>query len=191
MIRSRTLVTSLLFGALFSSLGTAQDLSKYRDFQFGMRLESVARQIHMDASAAKTTHQRPAVIQTLQWDQLSYSNPAANDRSLRSIRFDFYNGALFKIIVAYDPVGTDGLTTQDMVDAISGIYGPGTNPDRTIPVPTSSVYEDNQKVLGSWEDAQYSYNLFRSRYGNAFGLIATSKKVDLMATDAIREADRL
>ena len=61
MIRSRTLVTSLLFGALFSSLGTAQDLSKYRDFQFGMRLESVARQIHMDASAAKTTHKRPAV----------------------------------------------------------------------------------------------------------------------------------
>src|SRR5437870_8834525 len=96
MIRSRTLVTALLFGAFFSSLGTAQDLSKYRDFQFGMRLESVARQIHMDASAAKTTHKRPAVIQTLQWDQLSYSAPAAKDRSLRSIRFDFYNGELFK-----------------------------------------------------------------------------------------------
>src|SRR5438445_10075291 len=122
MIRSRTLVTSLLFGALFSSLGSAQDLSKYRDFQFGMRLESVARQIRMDASAAKTTHQRPAVIQTLQWDQLSYSDPAAKDRSLRSIRFDFYNGELIKMVVAYDPAGTEGLTIEDMVEAIRNLW---------------------------------------------------------------------
>ena len=149
MIRSRTLVTSLLFGALFSSLGTAQDLSKYRDFQFVMRLESVAKQIHMNVSAAKTTHQRPAVIQTLQWDQLSsYSDPAAEDRSLRSIRFDFYNGELFKMVVAYDPAGTEGLTTEDMVEAISAIYGPATNPERTIAVSAFSAYQDNQKVLG-------------------------------------------
>ena len=190
MIRSRTLVTSLLFGALFSSLGTAQDLSKYRDFQFGMRLESVAKQIHMNASAAKTTHQRPAVIQTLQWDQ-SYSAPAAEDRSLRSIRFDFYNGELFKMVVAYDPVGTEGLTTEDMVEAISAIYGPATNPERTIAVSAFSAYQDNQKVLACWEDAQYSYNLFRSPYGNAFGLIAISKQFDLVAADASREAERL
>src|SRR5256712_6490742 len=191
MIRSRTLVTSLLFGALFSSLGTAQDLSKYRDFQFGMRLESVARQIHMDASAAKTTHKRPAVIQTLQWDQLSYSDPAAKDRSLRSIRFDFYNGELFKMVVAYDPAGTEGLTTEDMVEAISAIYGPATNPERTIAVSAFSAYQDKQRVLACWEDAQYSYNLFRSPYGNAFGLIAISKQLDLVVADASREGDRL
>src|SRR6266446_4276696 len=130
MICSRTLGTSLLLGTLFSSLGTAQDLSKYRDFYFGMRLESVARQIRMDASAAKTTHQRPALIQTLNWDRLSYSDPAAKDRSLRSIRFDFYNGELFKMVVAYDPVETAGLTTEDMVEAISGFYGPATKPER-------------------------------------------------------------
>ena len=190
MIRSRTLVTALLFGAFFSSLGTAQDLSKYRDFQFGMRLESVARQIHMDASAAKTTHKRSAVIQTLQWDQLSYSAPAAKDRSLRSIRFDFYNGELFKMVVAYDPAGTEGLTTEDMVEAISAIYGPATNPERTIAVSAFSAYQDNQKVLACWEDAQYSYNLF-SPYGNAFGLIAISKQLDLVVADASREGDRL
>src|SRR2546426_5119644 len=157
-----------------------------------MRLESVAKQIHMNASAAKTTHQRPAVIQTLQWDQLSsYSDPAAEDRSLRSIRFDFYNGELFKMVVAYDPAGTEGLTTEDMVEAISAIYGPATNPERTIAVSAFSAYQDNQKVLACWEDAQYSYNLFRSPYGNAFGLIATSKQLDLVVADASREGDRL
>src|SRR5437667_10530403 len=146
MIRSRTLVTALLFGAFFSSLGTAQDLSKYRDFQFGMRLESVARQIHMDASAAKTTHKRPAVIHTLQWDQLSYSDPAAKDRSRRSIRFDFYNAERFKMVVAYDPVGTEGLTTEDMLEAISAIYRPATNPERTIAASPSTAYPRKQNA---------------------------------------------
>lgn len=191
MISSRTLVTSLFCAALFSSLATAQDLAKYRDFQFGMSLESVAKQIHIDVAAAKTTHQRPAVIQTLQWDQLSYSDRAAKDRSLRSIRFEFYNGELSKMIVAYDPIRTEGLTTDDMIEAISAIYGPATKPERTIAVSTSSIYEDNEKVLACWEDAQYSYNLFRSPYGNAFGLVAFSKKLNLMASDSSREADRL
>ena len=191
MISSRTFATSLLSAALFSSLGTAQDLSKYRDFQFGMSLESVAKQIHMKASAAKITHQRPAVIQTLQWDQLSYSDLVAKDRSLGSIRFDFYNGELSRMVVTYDPTGTEGLTTDDMIEAISAIYGPATKPETTIAVSPSAVYENSQKVLACWEDAQYSYNLFRAAYGNAFGLVAFSKKLDLVASDSSREADRL
>src|SRR2546423_1237765 len=159
MIRSRTLASSLLFGALVCSPATAQDLSKYRDFQFGMSLESVAKQIHVAVSAAKTTHQRPAVMQTLPWDQLGYSDPAAKDRSLRSIRFDFYNGELFKMVVTYDPAGTEGLTTEDMVDAIYAIYRPATNPERTIAVSAFSAYQDNHKVLACCEDEQYSYNV--------------------------------
>jgi hypothetical protein len=154
-----------------------------------MSLESVAKQINTKASDAKITHQRPAVIQTLQWDQ-GYSDPSAKDRSLRSIRFDFYNGELSKMVVTYDPRGTEGMTTDDMIEAISAIYGAATKPERTIAVSTL-VYEDNQKVLACWEDAQYSYNLFRSAYGNAFGLVAFSKKLDLVASDSSRESDRL
>jgi hypothetical protein len=191
MISYRTLATSVLCSAFFASLGGAQDLAKYRDFRFGMSLESVAKQIHMNASAAKITHQRPAVIQTLQWDQWSFSDLPAKDRSLRSIRFDFYNDELSKMVVTYDPAGTEGLTTDDMIEAISAIYGPATKPERTIAVSTFSLYEDNQKVLACWEDAQYSYNLFRPPYGNTFGLIAISKKLDLLASDSSLEADRL
>jgi hypothetical protein len=189
MISFRTLATSVSFAALFASLGGAQDLAKYHDFQFGMSLESVAKQIHMNASSAKITHQRPAVIQTLQW--LNYSDPSAKDKSIRSIRFDFYNDQLSKMVVTYDPAGTEGLTTDDMIEAISAIYGPATNPETTIAVSAFSQYEDNQKVLACWEDAQYSYDLFRSPYGNTFGLIAISKKLDLLANDSSREADRL
>jgi hypothetical protein len=189
MISFRALARSVSFAALFASLGGAQDLAKYRDFQFGMSLESVAKQIHMNASSAKITHQRPALIQTLQWDQ--YSDLSVKDRSLRSIRFDFYNDELSKMVVTYDPAGTEGLTTDDMIEAISAIYGPAANPKTTIAVSAFSQYEDTQKVLACWEDAKYSYNLYRSPYGNTFGLIAISKKLDLLANDSSREADRL
>src|SRR5437868_5540793 len=103
MIRSGRVFTSILCAGFFSSLSIGQDLAKYRDFQFGMNIDSVARQIQMKASDAKTSHQRPAVIQTLQWDQVGYSDPAAKAVSLRSIRFDFYNGELYKMLMTYDP----------------------------------------------------------------------------------------
>src|SRR5947207_4835291 len=49
MIRFRTFFTFVLCFAFFSSLCIAQDLSKYRDFQFGMNVDSVAKQIQMKA----------------------------------------------------------------------------------------------------------------------------------------------
>ena len=72
MISFRTLATSVFCAALFSSLGHAQDFSKYRDFEFGMNIESVANLAHMNASRAKTAHQRPEVIQTLDWELHGY-----------------------------------------------------------------------------------------------------------------------
>jgi hypothetical protein len=40
----------------------AQDLSSYRDFQFGMNLSVVAKQAGMNMSEVKMLHQRPAMI---------------------------------------------------------------------------------------------------------------------------------
>jgi len=145
----------------------------------------------MNASATKTIHQRPALIQALQWDQVLYTEAAAKYGSIRGIRFDFYNGELFKLAVTYDPAGTDGLTTADMIEAISAVYGPAATPQRTIALSPSALYDEKQEVLACWEDALYSYNLFRSEYGNTFGLVALSKEVAVMATNASREADRL
>ncbi len=185
----RLFAASMVCIALFSSTASAQDLSRYRDFHFGMDPESVVKQININPSAVKTTHRQPAVVQTLQWDPLSVS-ALVTDRSLRSVRFDFYNSELFKMIVTYDLAGTEGLTTDDMIEAISAVYGSATRPDGTIAV-SSLIYEDEPKILARWEDAQYSISLFRAFYGNTFGLIASSKKLDLMASDSIRESDRL
>ncbi len=45
----------------------AQDLSRYREFQFGMNLLAVAKQSDVKPSDAKVIHQRPAMIQELEW----------------------------------------------------------------------------------------------------------------------------
>jgi hypothetical protein len=193
MLSSRTFLASVLCFALFSSLGSAQDLSKYRDFQFGMNLDSVAKQIQMKTTEAKTIHQRPAMIQTLDWNQLGYSEHSTKTASVRSIHFDFYNDELSKMVVTYNPVDTNGLTADDVIEAISATYGKATTPGNSdsVSISNSRTYEDQEKVLARWEDAQYSYNLYRSSYGNTFGVVAFSKELELMARNSSLEADRL
>jgi hypothetical protein len=169
----------------------AQDLSKYHDFQFGMTLDSVAKQIQMKTTDAKTIHERPALIQTLQWNLVGYSPPGAKNTSVRSIRFDFYNGELWKMVVTYSPAEINGLTADDIIEAVSEVYGTATTPGDSVSVSNSTTYEDQEKVLARWDDAEYSYNLYHAAFGNTFGLVAFSKMLDLMARNASHEADRL
>lgn len=197
MIRYCILVTSITCIALFSSLSDAQDLSKYRDFQLGMSLNSVLTQTQMKATETKIIHQRPALIQTLQWDQFHSGimgradfTPKAD--ALRSLQFEFYNGDLFKMVATYDPTRTEGMTTDDIIDAISLLYGKATTPVGTVAVPNAiPSYNDSERVLARWEDAQYSYDLFHSSYGDVFSLVGFSKKLDSAAAESGRESDRL
>lgn len=191
MMSLRRAFTCLLCFAFFSPAGIAQDLSKYRDFHFGMSLDSVAKQIQTKSTAAQTIHERPAVIQTLEWNVIGYTESVLKDGSVRAIRFDFYNGELFKMAVTYNPAQTDGLTAGDLIEAISAVYGSATTPADSVSVSYSTAYEDTQKVVARWETPEYSYNLYRTSYGNTFGLVAFSKTVDVMARAASREADRL
>jgi len=191
VISFRTIATSVLCVAIFSSLGTAQDLSKYRDFEFGMSIESVAKIAAINPSGAKTVHQRPELIQKLDWEEHGYFDASPKVNSVRNIRFDFYNGELFKIVVTYDSTQTNGLTTADLVESLSAVYGQADTPETTIIVSAFQTYSDSQQVLARWENAQYSYNLFRSSYGMSFGLVAFSKRLELMASATNREAERL
>jgi hypothetical protein len=76
MTSIRTIVISMLGVAFSASLLYAQDLSTYREFQLGTSLPAVAKQVRMKPAEAKTTHQRPALIQELEWQAL-YLDPKA------------------------------------------------------------------------------------------------------------------
>jgi hypothetical protein len=192
MVSPRVIVTSIVLALLSAPLLKAQDLSVYRDFQFGMNLAEVAKRAEVTPSEAKVVHQRPAVIQELEWrPQRAYVSSRETD-PVRQVLFSFYNGELFRVLVTYDQERTQGLTNQDMVEAISTLYGTPTRPaDDIILFSSSSVYNNTEKVIARWEDSQYSFNLFRTSYSSAYGMAAFSKGVNALAQKAIIEAIRL
>ena len=173
------------------ALVTSQDLSRYREFQFGMDLPAIAKLAGLEASDAKVIHQRPAVLQELNWRPLPSFSSSTQADSIRGVLFSFYNGQLFRMVVNYDRYKTEGLSTEDIVEAISARYGTATRPAAEISFPSSQVYDDSEVVIARWEDAQYSFNLFRSSYQPTFGMIAFSKSLDALARTAVAEAIRL
>jgi len=174
-----------------SAMG-APDLSRYRAFQFGETLPAVAKQAGLELSGVKLIHERPAVIQELEWPIWLTGVSSPRTDPVKTILFSFYNGELFRIVVNYDPDETEGLTTKDMTEAISARYGTATKPASTeLAFSTSQVYNDSELVIARWQDFQYSFNLYRSTYQPTFGMIAFSKRVDALARAATAEANRL
>jgi len=169
----------------------AQDLSGYREFQFGMDLPAIAKQAGLEPSTAKVIHKRPEVIQELTWQSPFSRSSSPQADSVKTTLFSFYNGQLSRIVVSYDPYKTKGLTADDMVEAISVKYGVATKPAGESTISSSQVYNDNKVVIARWEDSQYSITLFHSSYQADFGLIALSKRLDVLAQAANIEAVRL
>jgi hypothetical protein len=170
----------------------APDLSRYRAFQFGETLSAVAKQAGLALSEVKLIHERPAVIQELEWPVWLAGGSSPRTDPVKTILFSFYNGELFRIVVNYDRDETAGLTTGDMVEAISATYGSATEPAGSeIAFSSTQVYNDSEAVIARWEDLQYSFNLYRSTYQPTFGMIAFTKTLDALARAATTEAIRL
>jgi len=168
------------------------DLSRYRSFKFGETLPAVAKRAGLDVSQAKVIHERPALIQELEWPIWLASSFDTPQDPVRTILFSFYNGELFRILVSYDRDETKGLTAEDLTEAISAQYGTATKPAKTeIAFSSAQVYNDIEAVIARWEDSQYSFNLYRSTYQPTFGMIAFSKALDALARTATAEAIRL
>jgi hypothetical protein len=168
------------------------DLSRYRRFQFGETLPAVAKQAGLDVSQAKVIHARPALLQELEWPIWLASSFDSPQDPVRTILFSFYNGELFRVLVSYDRDETTGLSTEDVIEAISAQYGTATKPANIeIAFSSAQVYNDSEAVIARWEDSQYSFNLYRSTYQPTFGMIAFSKGLDALARTATAEAIRL
>ena len=180
-------------------LPNSQDLSMYREFRFGADLLAVAKQAHMKPSEATVIHQCPALIQELNWYARTYSAPPSQADSARDILFSFYNGELFRIVVTYDKDRTEGMTAEDIVEAVSAIYGTATRPAVEIILSSTQLYSNgeksisdrSEKVIARWEDSQYSFNLFQFSLESTFGMVMYSKRLDALARAAIAESVRL
>ncbi len=190
MTSFRILAVSLSWVVLASSSLCAGDLSRYRSFQIGTDLPTVAGQAGMEPSQAKVIHRRPALIQELDWRPQSLG-PSTQAEAVKDVVFNFYNDQLYRISVNYDQYKTEGLTAEDLIEAISTTHGTATRAAAEISLP--SIYGDTEtlEVLARWEDAQYSFNLVRFSHEPNFTLVGLSKRLDTLARAAVIEAVRL
>jgi hypothetical protein len=191
MKTTRSSILYLVVLLLAAPLLRAQDLSKYRHFTIGMSLTRALERTDQKMADVKVIHGRPALIQELTWWPPNLPGASFQSDTVEQILLSFHNGELYKISVTYDRASTEGLTAEDMVKSISAKYGPATNVVLEIDSAKIDSYDARQKTVASWEDAQYSFNLVRSSFGDVLGLVIYSKRPNAEAELAIAEAVKL
>jgi hypothetical protein len=173
-----------------ASLLPAADLSVYREYHLGSSPGDVAKQAVMESSDARLISSRPARIEELDWKINPFQSPAAQSDSVREIRFRFYNGSLFEMMVSYDRERTGGLTDTDMKEALSAVYGPASTPVAQE-MSFNSGYSSTVRVIAQWDDPRSVLSLVGFSYGDGFGVIVSSKPTLALAQQAMAESARL
>ena len=175
------------------SMGAAS-LSQYRNFRLTSSLATVATAAGVAASEAKTIHQRPSVLQDLEWRPSRWipGSMSMSTDPVEQIVFSFYNDQLFRVVVDYARDRTEGMTDADMVEAIAAVYGtPGARAAGATRA-ASQVEVASGAAVARWGDAARSLVLYRtSAYGDGFRLILTDLALDRLARKATIDAARL
>jgi hypothetical protein len=187
----RNVVVSLALILLSAPVIHGQDLSKWRTFSFGMSLADLSKQIAQQPADVNVLHQRPALIQELMWWPPRPAESSSQTEPVQEILFSFYNGKLYRILLTYDSSATEGLTAEDMIQAVSAKYGTATRPAAEIKFGRNENYGTTEKVIARWEDSQYSVTLFPSALSHTFGLVLFSKQLNAQAEASVAEAVKL
>jgi len=186
----RSFLTSFLVLGVMSVSALAGDLSKYRNFQLGTNLATVADQAGVSPSQATVVHSRPVLIQELAWRPRPYVWSSETD-AVQEMVFSFYDGELFQIAISYDRYETEGLTAEDVVEAISAVYGTATAPPAADNAAAPRPYSERTEALARWQDPEYRFDLTRASYGPIFRLTGVLKRLEAPVQAAILEATRL
>lgn len=171
-----------------SQLVIAQETLGYRTYSLGSGIASVLELSGARATDIKTLHDRPAMIQELEW-RTPYTQSASESADpVRHVVFSFCDDALYQVVVSYDASRTDGLSNGDVIGALTDAYGmpvPASARNRPLDAPADTV------VLAQWDRADSSLTLLRRVYQPDFQLLLTSKVLATRARGAIRAAERL
>jgi hypothetical protein len=166
----RTLAIGLIV-LLFAPPAQSQDHKRYRDYRLGSDLKSVAALAKIPVAGAKTVHERPSLIQDLEWRQPYLMIESATKQSdpVQRMVFSFYDDQLFRVVISYDRRRTSGLTDPDMIEALSATYGAALLlPSANLPVLTGPLASDLGAPIAQWGDVDYSVGLYRSSFARSF-----------------------
>jgi hypothetical protein len=187
--RTRVLTIPILCALVGGSLFGANDLSSYRGLQFGMNLAAATKEVGTIPNEVRILHRQPDVIQEMDWEpRASLANSATADPVKGALLY-FFNGELYRIVVAYDRYKIEGMTADDMIKAISLTYGTATRPEAVIPY--HSNYAESATVVARWEGAEYAYDLVHTGDQASFAMILYSKRLDAVAEASIVKAVKI
>jgi hypothetical protein len=193
MIMVRRLGIASLGFVMSTQLLNGQSAPHYREFQLGADLASVSALAGVAVSAAKVIHERPAVMQDLEWrpPHSLLGTTAPPPDPVQQIVFSFYKDQLFRLVIDYYQNRTEGMTDADMIEAISSTYGSISKASLRTRVPSSQVAQESGTSVARWGDADYSVVLYRSSYASGFRMIVTSPRLESLARTAEARALRL
>jgi hypothetical protein len=194
MMNARTIAVCAVGIVLLTHGLDAQGLAQYRNFELKSDLAAVSTLVGVPASEAKLIHQRPAVMQELDWRPSSWVaqyNQTSSD-PVEQMRFSFYNNQLFRIVVDYGYEKTEDMTDADMIEGITLVYG---TPVKRTAAPArvaTRVEIESGSLVARWGDTGHSVVLYRnSSYRRTFRLIVTDPALDDLARKADSQAVRL
>jgi hypothetical protein len=178
--------------ALAATTVSADELDQYREFRLGSSAAAVSGLTSASASDLRTLHQRPALLQVLAWrPRYGVRRPIPDVDPVREMRFSFYNDELYRIAVEYDQLRTAGLTNDDMVAALTAIYGQPDSPAASAGRPARLPYVDASTttvLLAEWQRGDTRLSLHWSDYLRGFSLLMSSERLDAMARTATAQA---
>src|SRR5690242_18227518 len=141
---------------------SADELSRYREFDLGSSVATVTAVTRTVERDLKTIHTRPALLQDVAWrPRYMTGAPVADRDSINEIVFSFVDDQLFRMTVEYDRGRTTGLTNEDMITALTELYGAPTRPALT-----SADTGDSVAVLAQWRNADVNVAVQHNRYSD-------------------------
>lgn len=194
MLNARTLAICALGIACSTPALQGQSLSRYRNFELKSDMASVAALAAVPVSTARVIHQRPALLQELEWRPsrwISGSTVASTD-PVERIFFSFYNDQLFRVVVDYGNAQTAGLTAPDMIQAISAVYGTPLLPSTRVARVPSRLDIESGSAISRWGDSEHAVVLYQTTsYNSSYRLVVTDIRLDDLARTATSQAVQL
>jgi len=183
----------VLAGLLLSaSVADGQDLSHYRDARLGTSLAAVAAAIGADQPVTTVIHRRPALMQDIDWVPRSQLGVTGTIDPVRRVVFSFLDDQLFRIVVSYERRRVEGLTDEDLIEALSAPYGPAAGgPLRSLQPSESPDRSEDHTVVARWDNLESSVVLLRGTYLAPVSLVLLDTRLAAMARAAVAEAERL
>ena len=162
-------------------------LSHYRGVSLGDSVQVVVDHLRLVAADVKVVHERPTLVQEVTW-RPSRGTSIEPD-PLAEMILTFSAGRLARIAVSYDRERTQGMTNEDLQEAMGSVYG--VSMLIATPLQTTSTPSAERRTIGRWEDAETLLLLWREQYPNRVGLTITSLAGDQALQQAIAEGARV